>query len=260
MKRALICLSLFVLMMVPLAASASQGIATVTKLDGRADVMKPGAAAPVVVHQGDKLDVGDVVRTKDASKMEMTFVDKSVMTIGSKARLVIEEYLYKGSEKHREASLKLQRGRMHFDVSKIEGQSKTSRYDMKTTTAIAGVRGTAGVLVSEGIERVYVREGAIRYVTPFGIVLVPAGYAAEVQHGRVRVFPMSEREYKQLETVSGSPGQGAPQMVTVPDTGMVLGSSVVIPVPTNPVSVPQPPPVTDLVPPTHTQININPQF
>ena len=172
----------------------------ITKVEGRVDILRAAAAAAVPARAGDTVNVGDILRTKSDGKAEITFIDNSIMTVGPKSRLGIDEYLYKADEEKRSASLKLYRGRTGFQIPKPVYPAEGSKFEMKTRTAVAGVRGTEGILYTDGIERVYVKEGVIEFKNPIGSVTVSKGEVGEVFYGRAPVErPYSEREYQQQE-------------------------------------------------------------
>lgn len=172
----------------------------ITKVEGRVDILRAAAAAAVPARVGDPVNVGDILRTKSDGKAEIAFIDNTTMTVGPKSRLGIEEYLYKADEEKRSASLKLYRGRTGFQIPKPVYPAEGSKFEMKTRTAVAGVRGTEGILYTDGVERVYVKEGVIEFKNPLGSVTVSKGEVGEVFAGRAPVErPYSEREYQQQE-------------------------------------------------------------
>jgi hypothetical protein len=172
----------------------------ITKVEGRVDILRAGAAVAVPVKMGDAVNVGDILRTKSDGKAEITFIDNTAMTVGPRSRLGIDEYLYKPDEQQRSASLKIYRGRTGFQIPKPVYSAEGSKFEMKTKTAVAGVRGTEGIIHTDGVERVYVKEGVIEFKNPLGSVIVSKGEVGEVFAGRAPVErPYSEREYQQQE-------------------------------------------------------------
>ncbi len=182
------------------AQVAGQIAGKITKVEGRVDILRAGAAAAVPVKMGDTVNVGDILRTKSDGKAEITFIDNTAMTVGPKSRLGIDEYFYKADEEKRSASLKIYRGRTGFQIPKPVYPAEGSKFEMKTKTAVAGVRGTEGIIHTDGVERVYVKEGVIEFKNPLGSVIVSKGEVGEVFAGRAPVErPYSEREYQQQE-------------------------------------------------------------
>jgi len=182
------------------SAEAAQVAGKITKIDGRVDILRAGAAAVVVAKLGDSVYIGDILRTKSDGRAEITFIDKSVMTLGPKSRLGIDEYLFKPEDDRRAASLKLYRGKSGFKVPKPVYAAEGSKFEMKTRTAVAGVRGTDGILFSDGIEKCYVSTGLVEFRNPLGSVMVTPGKVGEIMYGRAPVVrSYSEKEFKRHE-------------------------------------------------------------
>lgn len=193
----LIC-SLILILMPSFVFSETAG--TITQVAGRADILKAGAAAAAPVNVGDTVSVGDILRTKSDGRVEITFVDNSVMAVGPKSRLGIDEYLFKPDDGRREASLKLYRGKTGFKVPNPVYPASGSKFEMKTRTAVAGVRGTSGILYNTMVEKVYVDKGIVEFYNPFGSVIVTRGEVGEVIYGGAPTErPYTEMEFKSRE-------------------------------------------------------------
>ncbi len=212
------------------AQVAGQIAGKITKVEGRVDILRAGAAAAVPVKMGDTVNVGDILRTKSDGKAEITFIDNTAMTVGPKSRLGIDEYFYKADEEKRSASLKIYRGRTGFQIPKPVYPAEGSKFEMKTKTAVAGVRGTEGIIHTDGVERVYVKDGVIEFKNPLGSVTVSKGEVGEVFHGRAPVErPYSEREYQQQEkqVTPAPPGRAeAPEAPPPPPAAPVVADGL----------------------------------
>lgn len=206
-KHQLLSVACFAVLVLLPAFAFAQVAGKLTKVEGSVDILKSGAAAAVPAKMGDGLSIGDILRTKSNSSAEITFIDNSVMAVGPKSRLGIEEYLYKPEENKRVASVKLERGRTGFNVPKPVFAAEGSKFEMKTKTATAGVRGTAGILVSGTVERVYIKEGVVEFANPLGKVTVTAGKVGEVIAGQPPTTrPFSDKELRKQE--EGTKGGG----------------------------------------------------
>lgn len=266
-----IFITIFLIMIFLPAIAFSEAVGKITRLEGRVDILKAGTTAAVQANAGDSLSIGDIVRTKSDGKAEITFVDSSVMTLGPKSRLGIDEYLFKPDEGKREVELKLYRGRTGFHVPKPVYPSAGSKFEMKTRTAVAGVRGTKGNLYNELAERVYVKDGIVVFYNPLGSVVVTPGHIAEIFHGQKPVLrPVNENEFKREETGGTSTSKPPPSppppaqtslLPTVPATGVLLPlDQPVIPITditTTPTTTTTTTPTTT---PTTTDVNINVVF
>ncbi len=141
-----------------------------SKLDGKADITRAGSSTAVPARNGDKVFVGDVVRTKAGSKAELTFNDKTVVRLAPESRVKVDEYLFNPDGGRKKASLYLFRGKVRGVVSTFKKKVipvsiSESTFNIQTPTAIAGVRGTdlfvfylrgaTGVVFNDGLGFVY---------------------------------------------------------------------------------------------------------
>ncbi|MCG6535517.1 MAG: FecR family protein, partial [Syntrophales bacterium LBB04] len=125
---------------VPAAQAAPAG--KVTNIDGRVDVTAPGQQARAL-SIGDTVNVGDIIRTKSASKCEVTWVDGSVARLSENSRLQVTEFML--AKEKRSVSFNLFRGKMQNIVktaTQLFGGKGESKYEVHTPTAVCGVRGT----------------------------------------------------------------------------------------------------------------------
>ena len=167
------------------AAFAAPGLAgRVAGIEGRVDILRAGASEVAPLKQGDEVFVGDIIRTKSDGKAELVMIDKSVMRLGHNSRFGIERYLFRPG-RSRAVTVKLYRGKSGFKVPRYALQS--NRFHLKTRTAVAGIRGTAGYLVSEEVEAVYVTKGIVKFSNEFGSVLVKAGEIGQFAMGQAPV-------------------------------------------------------------------------
>lgn len=236
------------------ATADAQPVGKITTVEGRVDILRAGTTVAVPVKMGDAVNVGDILRTKSDGKAEITFIDNTVMTVGPRSRLGIDEYLYKPAEEKRAAALRLYRGRTGFKIPRPVYPAEGSKFEMKTRTAVAGVRGTEGILYTDGIERVYVMDGLIEFTTPLGTVMVAAGRVGEVFYGRVpteRPFTPREYEQQQRQISPMPPAEAPPADLPPPVAAMAappISPLVAAPPPPPPGLEPPPPPAFVTVP------------
>jgi hypothetical protein len=148
--------------MLPGAASAAV-VGRLTQVKGRVDILKGGKLPATPVKVGDRVDAGDVLRSKSLSRAQITFIDSSVISISPGSRLAIEEYMFEPGQGKRRAILQLFQGLAHVLVNKIF-KVKEPDFIIKTHTAVTGVRGTdfgirlhpnaSTILNFEGVTRV----------------------------------------------------------------------------------------------------------
>lgn len=113
----------------------------ITQVEGRVDLLKKGQLPATPVKLQDGVEKGDLIRTKSLSKAQITFVDKSTLSIAPESRIAIEEYMVDEGKGKRNAVLQMFQGLALAVVSKIY-QSEEPNFIVKTQTAIMGIRGT----------------------------------------------------------------------------------------------------------------------
>ncbi len=121
-------------------AAGSDGSAEVTYLKGKAFVTHDKATKAQLLKKGDPVGPGDLIETSKKSRIEIRLADNSAIRLGSKSRLVLKQALFP-SKTQKNVSATLLRGQAYAAVSKLVG--KDSTFEVKTRTAVAGVRGTA---------------------------------------------------------------------------------------------------------------------
>lgn len=229
----LLTLLVAVCLLTAIPAFAEQA-GTVTALTGQADILRVGAKTAVPLKLGDSISVGDIVRTKSNGRAEITFVDNSVMKISPRSRLGVDEYLYRSAEQKRVASLKLYRGQSGFQIPRAQYPAAGSKFEMKMRTAVAGVRGTEGFLVTNGDEKIYVTDGSVEVTTPLGSMLVTTGMVAVIVPGQPPLLrPFSSKELHAVEQASIAPPptpQTVEAVVTAPGSTNAQSLPIVIPI------------------------------
>jgi hypothetical protein len=114
--------------------------ATVTMIEGTAQVFTKEATAGLTLKKGSKLKRGQEVRVGANSKMEIRFPDGTVMRLSEKSRLVMDEVLYDKRTENNNVKVNLAVGKLWANVKKLV--TPESRVEVRTSNAVAGVRGT----------------------------------------------------------------------------------------------------------------------
>ena len=206
----------------------SEETGEITHLKGRVDLIKAGTKAGIPLRVGDKVNSGDIIRTKSFSGAQVTFIDGSILKIAEKTRLRVEKFHFDKKKKKRRLVLRNFLGRIRSVVSRLLDWN-SSTVEVHTPTAVAGVRGTdfitsvesslfnialqTEVIVLEGLVEVRAR-GVERLLKRGEAVTVPKG---EVPR-EIRQTPAHELEFlqkdifidKNLESETGSKGKGQP--------------------------------------------------
>jgi len=120
----------------------------------------------------------DVAETDEESRLELEFDDKSVLTLGEDTSLVINEMIFDPAKQTRKTIVEVAYGNIRVKASKLE--SKNTDFEVKTPTAVIGVRGTEFV-VSVG------KDGKTKVLTLEGLVGVKSSNPAMARKGEVMV-------------------------------------------------------------------------
>ncbi len=125
----------WVLLIVSAASAWAVEPAVVVRINGAPLIERAGT--PQSLSEGMKMRVGDVIVTDAAAKVKLLLADDSVLAIGPRSRVVLEEFVLGES---RTARLDVLVGRFKLAIAKFFGRE--SDYQVRTPTAVAGVRGT----------------------------------------------------------------------------------------------------------------------
>ncbi len=118
--------------------AASSVAGQVTFLTGTAERQPPGGGW-LGLSTGSKVMQGDRLRTKDNSRLEAKLKDGSVLRLGSRSELRLDQVSVR-SRKQKKISARLFVGRVWAKVTSLFGSS--SKFEVSTENAVAGVRGT----------------------------------------------------------------------------------------------------------------------
>lgn len=89
--------------------------------------------------RNDPIHIGDTIRTGQG-RVKLMFEDNSLMTLDRNTDIKISEYLYSPAEQKRESMIDVFSGRVKSLVGRF--LSSQSDFQVRTPTAVAGVRGT----------------------------------------------------------------------------------------------------------------------
>lgn len=133
------------------------------------DAFKPGLGDPVgkigkgggravVIHTGEKIGYrakkdlpifqDDTIITLKEGRIELVLDDGSKMTLASSTKLVISRHVYNTNLKTRSSFIEMAFGKVRFVVRKLVG-FKRSKFNIKTKTAILGVRGSDFIVFAD---------------------------------------------------------------------------------------------------------------
>ena len=119
--------------------------------------------------------MNDRLRTGAKARLEVTFNDKSVLTLGENANVVVDRFVYNPAKSTGEVALRASSGAMRFVGGSIE-RLQTKKITVSTPVAALAVRGTDfwagpidgqyGVLLLKGKVRVSNQAGAVTLSRP----------------------------------------------------------------------------------------------
>jgi hypothetical protein len=209
------CVVVLVGMVTTASAQAAQtGKAVVRSIDGEAQYSDGGAWLPLSV--GKELMPGSAVRTANDSKLVL-FLDQNgpLVMLSENTTLGIDKLTFEptGVDTIIETQLDLKSGRIVGIAKKL---SATSKYEVKTPSGVAGIRGTEYSISASG--EVYVISGSVVVVSvrPDGSVVtqvVSAGEMFNPSSGRVQPIP-AETQDEILSELQGVQ-RGAEPIITV---------------------------------------------
>lgn len=114
-------------------------IGTVSLLEGKVTILRNGQTLGANI--GDKVENKDVISTQVNSKIKITFIDNTIVTIGKESSLNIEEYIFNTSTKEAKTELNVLKGAFHTITGEI-GKVNPDKFKLKTKSASIGIRGT----------------------------------------------------------------------------------------------------------------------
>jgi hypothetical protein len=142
----------------PAFADGKIGVASAVKNE----VQGRGARSLAV---GSDVFANERIRTGDASTAQFMFLDKTVMSMGPKAELVLDKYVYNPSRGSGQVVVNAVQGTMRF----VTGSQNPTNYAIKTPVATLGIRGTVVDLKVTAAETfIGVMEGSLTIYFPDG--------------------------------------------------------------------------------------------
>lgn len=248
------------------AVSASETVGKFTRVEGSVDVLREGQfpAKPVTVK--DPVMLKDIVRTKSASKAEITLKDNSILRIAQRSRIDIGEYFTGDTGK---GIVKLQRGQVQAVVDKstakrVAAAPGANVFEVRTPNAVAGVRGTDFfVSYDNNSTTILLKEGSVcayNLNAPTSMVCLPPNYIVTITGANVPGQPRkaTDRDFKKFASAAdlsarsalGFDGNGAlasiGQRPNLP--------SYIADVPSSIADIPLAKPISEIIPGTVTPV------
>lgn len=160
-------LSRFIVLLIGAAlaatAAAAQQVGTATAVNPLSESTPPGGTtAPLVV--GAHIVHKEQIHTTPTGSVQLLFTDKSTMSIGPNASIVIDEYVYDPNAHSGHMAVSLTKGALRF----VGGQLSHAGEALVTTAAATiGIRGGTATIIQGA--------GGTKVINHFGIIKISNG-------------------------------------------------------------------------------------
>lgn len=159
--------------------------AHVTRLHGRAELLRASGGQPAPVEVGTELHSGDGVNTAADSNLTLQFADGSQLLVLADSTVVMDSLSAWGTTGMVDTRIRLQGGRVDTRVKPARGPG--SRYQIITPAAVAAVRGTAFRVAADAgkaLMRSEVTQGTVGVGNAARSTAVPAGFGLVAEAGK----------------------------------------------------------------------------
>ena len=181
--------ALILLLSLVLGASAGQ-VGKVIALQGKVELKREKEADFHQARLSEDVYERDLVKTGPGSRVKIFLGDDSLLFLAENSQIQVKEFAYKPAQRFRRALVKAFGGKMRFLVSKLMSP-QNSRFEVETTTAVMGIRGTDGIAVMKSPTQAICLTGEI-YVHGLGLtkeVLLTPNLMTMVEAGRDPIPP-----------------------------------------------------------------------
>ena len=120
-------------------AQGAEPVGRVNKVQNEAQVISAAGTAAAVI--GTPVHMQDELRTGPKARLQVTFRDNTVLTLGENARLVVDRYVYEPERGIGEAALKAAAGAFLFATGRMKSLTD-KKIKVSTPLAEIAVRGT----------------------------------------------------------------------------------------------------------------------
>ncbi|MDN5113129.1 FecR family protein [Aliarcobacter butzleri] len=200
-------------------------IGTVSLVEGKSTILRNGQTLGANI--GDKVENKDVISTQVNSKIKITFIDNTIVTIGKESSLNIEEYIFNTSTKEAKTELNVLKGAFHTITGEI-GKVNPDKFKLKTKSASIGIRGTEFY----GDEnRIVCTQGRIIVLSNSVSVDVPSGNYINIFANQRPSVPLPlenstlDNIIERLNTNNQSSNNGVDNFNNVPSSPLALEGS-----------------------------------
>lgn len=183
-------------LMIFLASSLLANVGKIVTLRG--DVLIVSDNKERIAKANDILEENDTIVTKNNAKLQIKFVDNTIVTLGKNTTLNINDYVIDG--KNSKVSLKVNNGHfkvMSGNISKIAREN----FEFQAKTATIGIRGTVFVGSLGKVDKVGCLEGAIDVKVGNKSQLIQAGNQLRFDSDKIiKIEKIAPKEYETINT------------------------------------------------------------
>jgi len=147
-------------------AAAADPIGSVTRIQGESTAIVEGASTPLDL--GASVFLNQEVSTGEEARLELTFDDGTQLTLGEKAKMVLDTFVYSPAQGTGTMKLAVV-GAFRFVSGQVTKQHET-QVAVTTPVATVGIRGTEfwGGPIDDQALGVFLIEGAVTVTNPNG--------------------------------------------------------------------------------------------
>jgi len=173
---------------------AQEAVGKVISLDGTVEAKLDENGSWRTLNKKSDIYEKDTIKTGENSKVVLFFVDETTVSVGAETTIKIEKLLCSPAQNHREGKLSVIMGKVRFNVGKLF--SKDSSFEVRTPTAVAGVKGTSFIVyvTSEQLTQLMGLSGVVTVtsISPEigGEMLLTSGFMISVEDGAPPGDPM----------------------------------------------------------------------
>jgi hypothetical protein len=125
------------------AGAEKKKVGIVVAVNGKATCIAPdGKSRKLKVKS--PIFIGDQVKTKSKSKLQIMFKDTTTISIGQKAKMVIDDFVFKPGDPRSKCETSITSGAFKILGGAISKMAP-DQIKVKTPTATIGIRGTLGI-------------------------------------------------------------------------------------------------------------------
>jgi hypothetical protein len=165
-------------------ASAAQASVVATVLFSQGIVTAVSQNSSRALHKGDSIAVGDTINTGVGGRIQMRFSDGGLVSLQPDSSFVVDKYNQPTTNSEGSLAFDLIKGGLRT-LSGTIGHLNHDNYQLKTSVATLGIRGTQFIVLMDGqTMRVHVGHGEVSLYNQFGQLLIPAGQNGMVLPGQ----------------------------------------------------------------------------